>query len=909
MSKLLKILAVAVAVLVVALIAAFFVVKSKFPPEKIQALVSEEASKALNRQVSVGGASLKIFPLGLQVTGITVANNSGVGFSKEPLLNLPVVTVKIDILKLLKLQVAIDKISLEDLSLLYEIMPDGRTSIDGLGGEPDTTAKDTSKLDLTKLELPASLALNSFEIKNAKITYSDRANKQKVVLGDIYLKTNLSLDQTLENIKTSSSLVLEQVSLQDESLGIRKGNIKIFLDADVAANLKLQHIEIQKFNAGLQSVSVSASGTVDRFLEKIMVADLTVESNQINLAELLKEVPQDINPEIAKVSASGTASFKVAVKGAIQPEKLPPLNGNITLANIAVSHSDLPAGVSALTGNINFTENSASIKSFSFLLAGQPTSLQLEASNLLSAQPLLNDFSLNAKLNLGTLFALANKIISIPQLSDLAGNISANLSAKGILDPSHPERLSVAGGAELQNIVAKTPLIPDAVNVNGVVKFSNTEISLAPAVKIGNSDVDLNISVQDYLALVMPRLALGKKTTANIKVSSANLELDKLLPPSDPNKTEEEEIPMEQYPELPDIIANVDVNLANTVFRHLTLSDFNLAVKFADSKANIAGKGRLYTGSFNTAVFADLSNRKSANVKFALDVDKVEANDFISHGNDNVSGNSAMAKQIRNLDNTVFGKLTMKVDVTTKGLPHTFVDNLSGPISVSVTNGSLQGSKLIGEAVGGISGFEIAGKKVLSGLIPVSGKGDVKFEDLKAVLEAKDGQLLVKNFDIKAGALGVLAFTGGIGFTGDLNLNLQNTLSSSISRNLNALTKASPVSLYQKDAGGNALLFFNIGGTFADPKVSLVSNPVANLTDALKGAASAKLSEVKDKAKEKLNAEKAKLAAEADAKKKELEAKAQAEANRIKAEADKKKAEVTDKAKSGVKDALKGLKR
>ena len=907
MKKLFKILAVLVVLFVVALVAAFFVVKSKFPPEKIQALVEEQLSDILKREAKVGGAGFSLLPLGVEIKDLKIANNPGNGFSKEPLVDLPLAMVKIDLTKLLLFQVAIDKISVENLTLLYEVMPDGRTSIDGLGGEPDTTAKkDTAKLDLSKIELPGSFALNSFEIKNAKVIFNDRSQKRKIILGSINLKTSLSLNRTLENIKTSTDLTVKEISMEDAGIGVRKGGIGIFLNADVNGNARLQHLDIQNFSVGLQSIKISASGTIDRFMEDTKVVDLKVESNQINLAELIKEIPAGINPEIPKVSASGTIAFNTAVKGAIIPNKLPPINGNLIFNNIAVGHSDLPKGISSLTGNIAFTENSISIKPFSFQLAEQTTSILLDASNLLSPQPSLNNLSVNSKLDLGVLFALANKLITIQELSELAGKIEATIGAKGILDPAHPEKLSVTGDVSLQNIVAKTPMIPDAVSVNGSVKFSSTEISVDPSVQIGKSDVKVKASVKDYLAMVMPRLAEGKKTNVNVNVSSANLELDHLLPPSDATKPPpaDEVPPMEIYPELPDIVANVNVNLANTVFRYLTLSDFSLVINFANSKANVTSKGRLYAGGFNTNVAVDLSNRKSANVKLALNVDKVEANDFITNGRKNISGDSEIAKQIQSLDNSVFGKLSMKLDVSTKGLPQNFVDNLNGPIFVQIANGSLRGSKILGNVGEGLSKFEIAGKKVLNP--PVNSKGDMSFDDMKAEFEARNGQLLVKNFDINAKSLGMLAFTGAVGFNGDLKLNLQNTLSPSISSNLNNLTKASPISLYQKDSRGNALLFFNIGGTFADPKVTLDASKNTNPANELKDMASAKLNEAKDKAAAKLNEEKAKL----EAKKKELEDKAKAEADAKKKEAESKaKAKATDAATNKAKDALKGFKK
>ena len=907
MKKLLKIVGILAAVFVLALAAAIIVIKQAFPPEKIKALVEEQATKTLHRGVSVGNAGFSIWPLGISLENIKVANNPGRGFSKDPMLDLPYAVVRIDLAKLIRFQIAIDKISIENLSLLYEVMPDGRTSIDGLGGEPDTTAKakakDTTKLDLSKIELPGTFALNSFVIKKAKVIFNDRSQKRKIILGDINLNTRLSLNKTLEDIRASAALTLNEISLEDEGIGVRKGNVSVFLNTGINANLRLQHINVQNLSVGLQSIKIDASGTVDRFMEDTKVVNLKAKSNQMDLAALVKEIPAGINPEIPKVSASGTASFDIAVKGSIVAGKIPPVNGNLVLANIGVSHSDLPAGIQALTGNITFTENTVSIKPLTFQLAGQPTNILIDASDLLSAKPMLNNLSVNTKLDLGALFALANKLITIKELSSLTGRIEASINARGVLDPARPENISVNGGANMQGIIARTPMIPDAVALNGTIRFSNTEISAEPSVQIGKSDVKVKAVVKDYLTMVMPKLAAGKKTIVNVDVHSSNLMLDRLLPPSDPNAPEKEEsIPMEQYPELPDVIANINLSLANTVFRHLTLSDFNMGVNYANSRANVDVKGRLYTGTFNSKVAVDLSNRKSANVKFAMNVDRVEANDFITNGNNNVTGNSAIAKQIRDLDNTIFGKFSLKLDVTTRGLPQNFVDNLNGPISFQITNGSMKGSKILGSVGSSIASFEVAGRKVLSDKVPVSSKGDMAFDDVNAAFEAKNGQLLVKDFKINARAMGLLEFNGAVGFDGTLNLKLQNTLSPSMSASLDNLTKASPVPLYPQDSRGNAILFFIIGGTFADPKVSLdkakMSAPLSNLKD----VAAAKLNEAKAQLENKAKAELDKAKAQADAKKQQMEARAKAEAD-----AQKKKAAsaVQDKAKG----ALKGLRK
>lgn len=943
MKKLIKVAGILLAIIVVALVAAFFVIRATLPPEKIKAMVSAELTKALGRETTVGGAGFSIWPLGVEVTDVKIVNNPGAGFSADPLLSLPKAVVAIDLTKLLVLQVAVDEISLHGLALNYEVMPDGRTSIDGLGGPADTTAKDTSKLDLSTIELPGTLALKAFRIVDASVIFNDRASGRKIVLGDIDQQVSLDLDRTLENVTTTGDLTISEIAIEDAGLGVRKGNVRIGLHHDLFVNVRQQHLEIRKVEASLQSIVVTVKGSADRFLEDIKVVDVNVASNEMQLAELFKEIPAGINPEIAKVTASGSASFAVTVKGPVTPDALPPLDGFIKLSNIAVSHSDLPAGVSALNGDIRFTANDLSVKPFSLQLAGQPVNVVVEASQLLSPKPLLKQLAVDARIDLGAMFALASKIAPIPAGTDLKGMLTAKLAASGVIDPAHPEGLNVAGSADLAGVVAKTAEIPDAIGLNGNVAFSNTAITTTQAVKIGPSDVTAKVAVKDYLAFVMPRLAAGKKLTADVSVVSGNLELDRLLPPGNADKPEEQAIPMEQWPELPDVIVNLDVQLARTVFRHLTLSDFRMGMRMADNKVALDLNGRLYEGGFSSKVAVDLTDRRSAGVNFGMKVQNVEANDFISNGNDNIEGETMLAKQLRDLDNTIYGKLNLDMQVTTRGLPQTFVNNLTGPVSVSVRQGKLMGSKIASSITSGVTDFEIAGRKVLKDVVKFDAN-DITFSDLSASLEAKDGKLLVKDFQIDAGGLGKLALDGGIGFDGSLNLGVKNTFTATMSQKLESLVGGAQkavanlagkalggvgasvanginsVSLYPKDEGGNALFFLGLGGTLTSPKASIdkprmtsalassnknsaaAANPVADL----KANVTAKIDNAKAQAQAALDAKKKELEAQAAAKQKELEAQAEAKKKELEAQAEAKKNEVKNNVSNKAKDALKG---
>jgi hypothetical protein len=282
-----------------------------------------------------------------------------------------------------------------------------------------------------------------------------------------------------------------------------------------------------------------------------------------------------------------------------------------------------------------------------------------------------------------------------------------------------------------------------------------------------------------------------------------------------------------------------------------------------------------------------------------------------------VQGDTELAKQIRALDNTLYGKLNLDVKVTTSGLPQDFVNHLSGPINASITGGRLVGSNIAKSLNESLSSAKVGAVdlgKVLKDQIKLD-FSNMSFNDLSIALEAQNGKLLVKNFDMKAGALGTLLVNGTVGFDGALDLALDNALSTSVSGKIKSNQVMAAIAPQNK--AGNVMLYFNIGGTLSSPKVTLnttkMASGVNNIADALKDKAKAAVDEAKAKAQAAIDDATAKAEAAARAKAEELKAQAQKKADEVKAKAEaaaKKKAdEVKSKAKDKAKDLLKGFKK
>ena len=128
-----------VALLFVALLGALSVL---FPPARVKAIVLEKAGAALHREVKLDDASIRVFPfLGVSLKGFEVANNPDSGFAKEPLLRLASLDVKLSTMSIFRMAPVVNGIVLKEPKIRVEVLPDGRTSLDGLGGPKDTAVQ------------------------------------------------------------------------------------------------------------------------------------------------------------------------------------------------------------------------------------------------------------------------------------------------------------------------------------------------------------------------------------------------------------------------------------------------------------------------------------------------------------------------------------------------------------------------------------------------------------------------------------------------------------------------------------------------------------------------------------------------------------------------------------------------
>jgi|GEM_PF-1503164 len=903
----------------VLIITAFLVVRFAFPPQKIKALVEEKASQVIGRPLKVEGAGVRIFPkIEVYLSKISLANAQG--FSADPLFEVKKISLKVDPWSLLTFSPRIEEIRIDNLGILYEVDSLGRNNLLAFMNEKDSLSKDTTP---PNLDIPSDFTLERFSLKDASIRYKDAQNGTQLVLGNINQTAQLSVDAEKDSIYTEGLLQIFNISVNDAKSGLKKGSLSFSLKHQLALALARQSLEVQTLALTVQDASLSVTGKIDSLLKSQPRVALSLESNKMSLASLIKEIPASIHPQIEKVKASGFITVKGEVSGSIDSSALPKFQLKINLDNLNLNHTDVPEGVENLIAELLANPNLISLKS-SLQLFGKTQSFNTEIGAWQDPVPLLQNFNLESSLDLKQLTSLTKALGIVPETYFVEGSVASSLKAAGPLDVNDAQKLSVQGSVKLEKISFKGPEFPLTLYTEGQSQFSNDKIEQNQILRLADSDVRIRSKIVNFLPLLLTSSAKKYSSHATTQIAfnieSGNLNLDTLLGfLTTPADTTQKSKPASHYPKLPPINVLGQINLARTQLMGLEITSFSQKLTLASSVLKSSLTGKIYSGTFSNTINADLTDSLSAKIDGELNLNKVEANDFIRRFNDRLPSQNLLFTALKNSDDVLFGKFSMQNNFKTFGLPSELLTNLSTRITMNIDQGRLMNTGF----VGGLSKIASKASKDLS-------FSDLYFSKLDGVLEVREGSLLVKHLGLENTPVGGLQLQGSIKPDATLNLELDNALPKEASMLLAANTQqvkgflsALPVvggaltqfDVLPTDEKGRIHMYYKVTGPVSQPKFGIDGSRVLSGQADMKNKLAASL-------KAKIEAEKQKLLGEAKAKKEEIEKRLQAEKDalvskaqaekaaaeaKVKEEANKQKENLGNKAKDEAKKRLKGF--
>ena len=878
--KITGIIVLGVVILIIGAIASLWVM---FPPEKIKGMVIPQVEKVLGRNVTIGRAGLSLYPvLGITLAEVEIANTKRNGFSQKPFVSLERFLVQISLSSLLRGAPEITRVIIKKPQILLEIDSTGAFNFDDMAMmKKDTTVKGEKKGGGLPM-LPVPISMKSFIIEEGAFTYIDQKGAQEFIIGSINQQVRFSIDKQLQDVSTYGDLVLSQVSVKTKEISKPLSNLTITLNHKIAADLVAGNATIEKVRLSFQKLYLNMTGTVHDLNNKPQL-DLAITSDSISIKDLLAEVPVELAPVLAKLTAAGTAILDLRVKGILEDGKDLPIEGALALSNVLVKYTSLPKSINDLNAAIQFTSNSLDIKELKMKFGDNPISLRASVVNF--QRPLL-DLALQARVNLDDL----KEMIDLPAGARLSGTIESDIVAKGEADPADPSKLDVKGKSDFKDVAVLWPPLVQPAVINGSFTLSSKAIGENLDVKIGQSSMNMTASVNNYLSLIFAdSTRVLPRPVADFRITSPLLNVDEFMPQS----AEKKDVPATQetaghlplIAPLPGIDMKGTITARKIIYQNIVMNNMNMRMTSINDIADIDIKTGFSGGTISENIHADLRNITNISFRNKLSVSNVEVNELLSSFGNFIEPSTALNKELRNLQNSLSGKINLVSDLTGNGgTADEITNSLRGDVSAKIANGKIANSLILKRLSG-----------VMEKFLSID---DITFRDLSAQLHIANQRVSFESLRLQSNVAGDWDAKGDVGFDASLAVNVNTKLTRSVSERVLAVQgglKSSGKNLLggllggqlgaaasglidqvgiPTDKDGRITLKLALGGTASDPKASFVgfgegSGAVSQPKQqpSVKEQVTEKVQDVlqqnKEAVQQKLNDERAKLQTEA----------------------------------------------
>jgi uncharacterized protein involved in outer membrane biogenesis len=759
-----------------------------FPPEKIKALALPQIEKAIGRKVDVAGAGVSLYPVfGLKIKGLRIDNTARAEFSADPFITLDEFLIGVKVLPLFSRRLEISAVILRKPCVLVEVDRMGSFNYSDLafmiskdsGAAPAPEKKKPGAAPA----LPIPVTMEKFAIEQGKIVYNDYKAGRFITIGAVNHRIGFSIDRALKDITTTGSLVLTGISVRTGEIPKPLSGVSFTFSHDMHVNAIDGEAVINDIRLSLQKVFVACNGSVKNF-NTAPVIDLNVKTEKISIADLISEIPVELYPDIRKINAKGFIELAMKLTGTIDEQGIPNLKGTFTLGDGRIQYADLPEPISDIRAAIEFTRNSVVISDLGFNLGNNPVMLKATIENF--AMPNV-DAALKATINLADL----KNIVALPEGVTLSGTVHSDITALGLVDPANPLSMKIDGAVTITDLQAKTPDLPQPVSVNGTVQLTPKQVVEKMQIGIGSSDIAVNSTIVDYLSLIVKDSAkTAPRPKLNFTVASSQLNTDDLLKktekPAAPAKaTPAEKTPPQTAPApilaapLPGVDMNGTVSCKSILYQGIEMKNFTTKISSVNDVMQTNTNATLLGGAMTNSLKLDARNLKNVGITNAFTISKIQVNDFLANVGKLLGEDQPLYKDLKKLDTSVFGTLSLTTDVKTGGA--TTADatkNLDGKFDARIDNGTIKGNVFTQGINDNISKFASKIKLPIGNLIDL---GDIDFQNLKCMALIKNERVIFESFAINSQKSGDWDVGGDMGFDGSLGLKLANRLPKNVS--------------------------------------------------------------------------------------------------------------------------------
>ena len=778
MKKIVKIVAIVVAVVLVAAFVAPMLLRGK-----IAQIVKREANEMLDARVDFEKLDISLlrhFPrASLDLKGLTVV---GAGpFEGDTIVAANRISVVVNPMSLFGDDgFEVTKVILAEPALHAHKLADGKVNWDIVkaSGEEPAAGEVSSEEGSSSF----SLSIRDFRISDATIRYEDDSTGMRFSTAPLSLRLrgDMSADQTDLDLRLTAGavrLVSGGIPLLSDA--------EAELDAVIAADLKNNRFTFSRNRLRLNAIELTLDGWAE-MKDDAVAMDITAGCDKVQFKDVLSLIPAFYTREFKNLTAGGELSMELWARGEMRGPVLPAFELKTEVRNGSFQYSSLPKAVTDINiaarvsnpGSV-MDKTVVDLSKFGLRMAGNSVAATFYATNLVS-DPVFRA-SADGRVDLGAV----KEVYPLEKGVDLGGLITADLKLSGRMsdiEKNRYERLGAQGTFVVEGVGLTLPNLP-------AVRIRRAAATVTPAamtlgefgLTVGRSDLSANGQLTGYIGYLLRDDVLSGR----LYVKSELLDLNEIMDamPSAEGGAADEEAPAEPVRaiEVPrNLNLSLNTDLRKVLFEKMTIGDISGEMRVAGGALSLE---RLAMGVFGGRATASGSYSTAADP--ARPVLKLDAA---------VSGASfrktfeelEMVQQLVPIFAKTGGDYSLSLDLGT---------SLDAAMSPDLRSLNAAGEiKSANIHVQNIEAFDALAKAL--------GNDDlrkIEARDVAIRFSIKDGRITTQPFDLKMGGVNInLAGSTGLDQTIDYKARV-----------------AVP--------GGKTLqsVGVNIGGTFSSPKITL----------------------------------------------------------------------------------------
>ncbi|MBL3654620.1 AsmA family protein [Fulvivirga sediminis] len=557
----------------------------------------------------------------------------------------------------------------------------------------------------------------------------------------------------------------------------------------------------------------------------------------LNLEELSKMFPME------GMAIKGSFNVDMSASGVYDSVKqiIPSIDATMSMKNGYVKTSEFPYALENLGFDASITDPTGKMKdfkavvqNFKMVMDGQPFEAAMIVSNL-------DNYTWDVSAKGGVDLEKITKVFPLEGM-ELTGKINADLKTAGNMAELEAERyqnLPTSGKVSVESFTYKDAELPYDVTIsNAAVSFDPQKMKIDNFKgTVGKSDMAITGSVSNYIGYMFgDNQTIEGAMNFNSNLLDLNEFMEEDEDPAPAVGEEEASYGVIQVPENIDFVLHSNIKTVKVMDMDITNAKGDIIVRngianLSDLKFNLLGGAFAVNGDYNAK---DINDPK---YNFSLDINKLS----IQKAFQTFSIVQTYAPVAKTVNGDVSTDFKISGSLDKEMMPK--METVNGSGVLEVLQASMKDSKIV---------------KGITSLTKLNNTDQVTLKDVMMSIKIEDGKLKVEPFDVKLGDY-TTNISGTTGLGGGINYNVKMDVpAGKLGTQFNSLI--SQYSGSSASSGSTIPINIGIGGTFDDPKATLISSEqkeqVKNAVkekakEEVKDAAADLLDKVKDeKAKE-----------------------------------------------------------